>query len=60
MAGFSFRLEHEDGTSPDPPIFDTAVPNWRLGDQIPLGAGRGASRDCDSRQRRRSTSSAGG
>jgi hypothetical protein len=31
------RLEHEDGTPPDPPTFRPAVPNWRAGDVIPLG-----------------------
>jgi hypothetical protein len=39
MAGFTFRLEHEDGTPADPPTFHTAVPNWQTGDTIPLGAG---------------------
>jgi hypothetical protein len=31
MAGFGFiySLEHEDGTSADPPTFHTAVPNWQ-------------------------------
>jgi hypothetical protein len=37
MAGFTYRLEHEDGTPADPPMLDTAVPNWRAGDEIPLG-----------------------
>jgi hypothetical protein len=36
MAGFTFRLEHEDGTPADPPTLHTAVPNWRAGDTIPL------------------------
>jgi hypothetical protein len=40
MAGFTYRLEQEDGTPADPPTFRTAVPNWRPGDTIPLGAGR--------------------
>jgi len=40
MAGFYFRLEHEDGTPADPPTLHTAVPNWRAGDTIPLGAVR--------------------
>jgi hypothetical protein len=40
MAGFTFRLEQEDGTPADPPTFRTAVPTWRPGDTIPLGAGR--------------------
>jgi hypothetical protein len=37
MAGFTYRLELEDGTPADPPPFETAVPNWRAGDTIPLG-----------------------
>jgi hypothetical protein len=28
MAGFLFRLELEDGTSADPPTFETAVHTW--------------------------------
>jgi hypothetical protein len=40
MAGFFFRLEHEDGTPADPPTLNTAVPNWRPGDTIPLGRDR--------------------
>jgi hypothetical protein len=40
MAGFFFRLEYEDGTPADPPTLHTAVPNWRPGDTIPLGADR--------------------
>jgi hypothetical protein len=36
----SYRLEHPDGTPADPPTFHTAVPTWRPGDTIPLGAGR--------------------
>ena len=36
MAGFLFRLELEDGTTADPPTFETAVPTWRPGDTIPL------------------------
>jgi hypothetical protein len=39
MAGFTFRLELEDGTPADAPTFRTAVPNWQAGDTIPLGAG---------------------
>ena len=34
---FLFKLEHEDGTPADPPTLATAVPNWSLGDVIPLG-----------------------
>jgi hypothetical protein len=40
MAGFTFKLEREDGTPADPPTFHTVVPTWRPGDTIPLGAGR--------------------
>jgi hypothetical protein len=35
--GFAYRLQHEDGTPADPPTFQTAVPNWQAGDEIPLG-----------------------
>ena len=35
--GFIFRLELEDGTPTEPPTLATAVPNWRSGDEIPLG-----------------------
>jgi hypothetical protein len=34
---FAYRLELKDGTPADPPTFRTAVPNWRVGDVIPLG-----------------------
>jgi hypothetical protein len=34
---FLFRLETTDGTAADPARFETAVPNWRAGDTIPLG-----------------------
>jgi hypothetical protein len=37
MAGFTYRLELEDGTPADPPSLETAVPTWRVGDTIPLG-----------------------
>jgi hypothetical protein len=54
MAGFTYRLEHEDGTPADPPTFHTVVPTWRAGDTIPLGAGRTlrvvATRDDDADQ----------
>lgn len=40
MAGFTFRLEQEDGTPADPPVLQTAVPTWQAGDAIPLGRGR--------------------
>jgi hypothetical protein len=29
MAGFTFKLEHEDGTPADPPTLHAVVPNWR-------------------------------
>jgi hypothetical protein len=34
---FLFKLETEDGSPADPPMLDTAVPNWRSGDEIPVG-----------------------
>jgi hypothetical protein len=37
---FTFKLEREDGTLAEPPILKTAVPNWKAGDTIPLGAER--------------------
>ena len=40
MAGFAYKLEHEDGTPADPPVLQTAVPTWHAGDTIPLGADR--------------------
>jgi hypothetical protein len=40
MAGFTYRLEHQDETPADPPTFHTVVPTWRPGDTIPLGADR--------------------
>lgn len=40
MASFAFKLEHEDGSPADPPTLKAAVPNWRAGDVIALGAGR--------------------
>jgi hypothetical protein len=40
MAGFTYRLEFEDGTPADPPTFDTATPTWGIGDTIPLGRDR--------------------
>jgi hypothetical protein len=35
---FLFRLETEDGAAADPRDLRRAVPNWRAGDTIPLGA----------------------
>jgi len=40
MAGFTYRLELEHGTPADPPMLDTAVPTWSIGDTIPLGRDR--------------------
>jgi hypothetical protein len=40
MGSFAFKLEREDGTPADPPTLHAAVPNWRAGDVIALGAGR--------------------
>jgi hypothetical protein len=37
---FTFKLENKDGTPADPPTLHAAVPNWRPGDMIPLGADR--------------------
>jgi hypothetical protein len=34
---FMFRLEDEAGNPADPPMLQSAVPNWRPGDSIPLG-----------------------
>jgi len=34
---FMFRLEDEDGSPADPPTLDSAAPNWRRRDTIPLG-----------------------
>jgi hypothetical protein len=38
VAGFVFRLEHQDGRPADPPTFEAAVPDWRLGNTIHLGS----------------------
>jgi hypothetical protein len=35
---FLFRLETMDGAPAEPPTLTAAVPNWRPGDTIPLGA----------------------
>lgn len=34
---FIFRLETADGSPAEPSTLNTAVPNWREGDTIPLG-----------------------
>jgi hypothetical protein len=46
---FTFRLEHEDGTPADPPVLHTAVPDWSVGDTIPLGANRPSLRVIETR-----------
>ena len=35
---FLFRLETSDGEPADPPKLTSAMPNWRAGDTILLGA----------------------
>jgi hypothetical protein len=40
MGAFDYRLELADGTPANPPTLKTAVPNWRVGDTIPLGRNR--------------------
>jgi hypothetical protein len=37
MAGFLFRLGTVDGAPAEPPTLRAAVPNWSIGDTIPLG-----------------------
>jgi hypothetical protein len=37
MAGFMFKLETVEGEPAEPPTLSSAVPNWRPGDEIPLG-----------------------
>jgi hypothetical protein len=37
MAGFLFRLETPEGAPAEPPTPSSALPNWRIGDEIPLG-----------------------
>jgi hypothetical protein len=49
---FTFTLEYEDRTPADPPVLHTAVPNWSVGDTIPLSADR-TLRVIAMRQRRR-------
>ena len=38
MAGFLFKLEWVDGAPAEPPTLTVVVPNWRPGDEIPLGS----------------------
>jgi len=40
MSGFTYKLEHPDGTPAEPPTLTSAVPNWGPDDTIPLGGGR--------------------
>jgi hypothetical protein len=40
MGSFAFTLERENGTPVEPPTLQAAVPNWRPGHVIALGAGR--------------------
>jgi hypothetical protein len=37
---FVFKLEQADGTAADPPEHHTAVPNWNVGDTIPVRPGK--------------------
>jgi hypothetical protein len=37
---FLFKLEKRDGLPAEPPTLSAAVPNWKAGDVIALGAGR--------------------
>jgi hypothetical protein len=37
---FLFKLETRDGLPAEPPTLSAAVPNWKAGDVIALGAGR--------------------
>jgi hypothetical protein len=54
MAGFLFRLERADGSPAAPPTLKSTLPNWRPGDEIPLGPDRSlrvvAVRDDDADQ----------
>jgi hypothetical protein len=38
---FTFQLVTVEGTPADPPSFKTVAPQWKPGDTIPLGSGRG-------------------
>lgn len=41
MAGFTFKVEHQDGTPADPPTFRSSDgTSWNAGDTIPLGSER--------------------
>jgi hypothetical protein len=52
MAGFVFKLEHEDGTPADPPTFHTAVPNWQAGRHHPTGPRQDSPRHQSSARQR--------
>ena len=51
---FTFRLEQADGTPAEPPSLRSAVPNWRVGDTIPLGRDRTCAWSASSSQARTS------
>jgi hypothetical protein len=36
----TFKLEQADGTPAEPPTMESTVPNWRVGETIPLGRDR--------------------
>ena len=38
--GFLFRLETPEGAPAEPPTFETVVPSWKAGDEIPLARDR--------------------
>jgi hypothetical protein len=40
---FKFKLVLEDGSAAEPATLTAAVPNWKRGDTIPLGARRGSA-----------------
>jgi hypothetical protein len=35
---FKYRMVHTDGTPADPPQFVSAIPDWRVGDDVRVGA----------------------
>jgi hypothetical protein len=47
MAGFTFKLEQEDGTPADAPTLHTAVPNWQAWRHDPVRRGQDAPRRRD-------------
>jgi hypothetical protein len=59
VAGFMFRLETRDGEPAQPSTLSAAVPDWRIGSRICLGASHAAG--CrPTRRGRRPTAGAGG